>query len=79
MYCEVIAADPTGGADTPTRANLFERYAKVIGKKVTSKLNLPPTSSIVSNTLAHVADRIMANGGRPVPRDAIDRGGHLPA
>lgn len=73
MYCKVIAADPDGGSDAPTRSNLFERYAEVTGKKVTSKLDLPPTSSIVADALTHLADRILANGGQPVPRDAIEQ------
>lgn len=73
MYCEVIAADPQGGSDAPTRSNLFERYAEVIGKKVTCKLDLPPTSSIVAAALTHLADHILANGCRPVPRDAIEQ------
>ena len=72
MYCEVIATDPNGGSEAPTRSNLFERYAEVIGKKVASKLDLPPTSPIVVDALTHVADRILANEGRPVPRDAIE-------
>lgn len=72
MYCEVMAADPREGSDAPTRSSLFERYAEVIGKKVTSKLDLPQTSSLVADALAHIADRILANGGRPVPRDAIE-------
>jgi hypothetical protein len=73
MYCEVIAADPSAGAETPTRSTLFERYAVVIAKKVASKLDLPPTSSIVSKALTHVADSLLINGGRPVPRDGIER------
>jgi hypothetical protein len=73
MYCEVIAADHHGGSDAPTRSNLFERYAEVIGKKVTSKLDLPPTSSIVVDALTHVADCVLANDGRPVPRDSIEQ------
>jgi hypothetical protein len=73
MYCEVIAADPHEDTGAPTRSTLFERYAKVIGKKVASKLDLPPTSSIVEDALIRAADSILANGGRPVPRDAIEQ------
>jgi hypothetical protein len=73
MYCEVIAADPHGVSDAPARSNLFERYAEVIGTKVARKLDLPPTSSIVEDALTHIADRILANSGRPVPRSAIEQ------
>ena len=73
MYCKVIAAEPHGSAAAPTRSNLFERYAKVIGKKVASRLDLSPTSTIVPNALTHVADRILASDGRPVPRDLIEK------
>lgn len=80
MYCEVIAADPHMSPEGLTRSNLFERYAMVIGDKVKHKLDLPPTSSIVSSAITHVADRILANSGRPVPREAIEQelGAFLP-
>lgn len=45
----------------------------MIGKKVASNLNLPPTSSIVADALTHVADRVLANGGRPVPQDSTEQ------
>jgi hypothetical protein len=72
MYCEVMAADPLGRADAPTRSNLFERYSKVIGRKAASKLNLSPTSTVVSDALSQIADRILDNGGQPVRRDLIE-------
>ncbi len=73
MYCEVIAADPHGRSGPPTRSSLFERYALVVGQKVRRKLDLPPTSSVVSRALTHIADRIFENGGRPVPRNAMEQ------
>lgn len=73
MYCEVIAADPHGDTDPPTRSNLFGRYTEVIGRKATSKLGLPPTSGIVANALTDIADRILGNGGRPVARGLIEQ------
>lgn len=72
MYCEVMAADPLGRVDAPTRSNLFERYSKVIGRKAASKLNLSPTSTVVSDALSHTADRILDNGGQPMRRDLIE-------
>ncbi|WP_326557216.1 hypothetical protein [Micromonospora sp. NBC_01796] len=72
MYCEVIAAEPHGSAAAPSRSDLFERYAKVIGKRVASRLDLSPASTAVSTALTYVVDRILANGGSPVPRDLIE-------
>jgi hypothetical protein len=73
MYCEVIAADPYGSSNAPTRSNLFERYADVIGRKVAANLSLPPTTPVVKGALTLVADRILSNDGRPVSRDAMEQ------
>jgi hypothetical protein len=73
MYCEVLADDPDGVTGAPTRSNLFESYAGVIGKEVTRKLDLPPTSGVVADALTLLADRILANDGQPVPRDSIEQ------
>ncbi|MBF4763373.1 hypothetical protein ISU07_09575 [Nocardioides islandensis] len=73
MYCEVMAADPLEGADAPSRSSLFGRYSKVIGRKAANRLNLAPTSPIISDAMTHVADRILDNGGRPVPRELIEQ------
>lgn len=72
MYCEVLASTPRGGSVAPTRSNLFERYAEVVGRKVTRKLGLPPTSSTVADALTRLADSILANGGQPVPRVDVE-------
>ncbi|HVK19991.1 MAG TPA: hypothetical protein VM677_01385 [Actinokineospora sp.] len=72
MYCEVIAADPHGGVDAPTRSDLFTRYADVIGRKVASKLDLAPSTTTVSDALTRVAERILDNDGRPVARALIE-------
>ncbi|MCW4354164.1 hypothetical protein ONR57_12720 [Hoyosella sp. YIM 151337] len=73
MYCQVMAADPKGVVDAPTRSNLFDRYAEVVGKKVTRKLALPPTSRVVADALTHISDRLLQNGGRPIPRHQIEQ------
>jgi len=73
MYCEVLADDPARGGRTYPRSELFELYARVIGRRVTAKLDLPPTSRIVSDALTCVADRILANNGLPVPRESLER------
>jgi hypothetical protein len=76
MYCEIMASDPLGGSDTPTRSTLFERYAAVMAKNVVRKLNLPPTSGIVDEALTRVADLLLRKDGRPIPRataeEAVD-------
>lgn len=68
MYCEIMASDPHGNSDAPTRSTLFERYAAVTAKNVTRKLNLPPTSRVVAEALTRVADLLLQNDGRPIPR-----------
>lgn len=72
MYCEIMASDPLGGLEAPTRSTLFERYASVIGRKVARNLNLPPTSSVVDETLTRVADLMLRNDGRPIPRGTAE-------
>lgn len=40
----------------------------VTAKNVTRKLNLPPTSRVVAEALTRVADLLLQNDGRPIPR-----------
>lgn len=68
MYCEIIASDPLGGSDAPTRSTLFERYAAVTAKNVARKLNLAPTSPVVVDAVTRLADLLLRNDGRPIPR-----------
>jgi hypothetical protein len=72
MYCEIMASDPLRGSDAPTRSTLFERYAAVTAKNVTRKLNLPPTSPVVAEALTRVADLLLRNDGRPIPRASAE-------
>ncbi len=74
MYCEVLAAESDGDVEVPTRSGLFDRFARVIGKKVTGRLGLSPTSHVVSDAMDRVADLILSNKGQPVPRDSTEQG-----
>lgn len=72
MYCAVLAADPHCELDVPTRSNLFERYASVVGQEVATKLGLAPTATTVSEALDWLAEQILRNDGRPVPRVQVE-------
>lgn len=68
MYCEVLAHEKSRRTDPITRSNLFERFAKARSWEVLVRLELPPSSDVVSRALELAADLVLANRGQPVPR-----------
>lgn len=68
MYCKVVATDRHAVIETPTRSNLFQRFAGAVGGEVTRKLELSPSSKIVMDAVALIADQILRNDGKPIPR-----------
>jgi len=68
MYCEVLAAEPGAMTEPPTRSTLFTRFAEIRLGHARDRLRLSPTSDLPQQALDHVADLLIANDGRPIPR-----------
>lgn len=73
MYCKVLATERHSDFETPTRSNLFQRFVKAVGKEAAKKLGLSPTSKTISDALALIADCILRNDGRPIPRAEVEQ------
>ncbi|ALG27970.1 hypothetical protein [Glutamicibacter halophytocola] len=68
MYCEVLASEKSRHTDPITRSNLFERFAKARSREVLARLELSPSSEVVSKAIEIVADLLLNHRGQPVPR-----------
>lgn len=72
MFCEVLAADGPGAAGSLTRSTLFGRFATVRAARVIDALRLAPSSSVVADAMDVLADKLLAAGGRPIPRAEVE-------
>lgn len=72
MFCEVLAADGPGAAGSLTRSTLFGRFATVRAARVIDALRLAPSSSVVADAMNVLADKLLAAGGRPIPRADVE-------
>lgn len=72
MYCEVLSRETSGRSEPLTRSNLFERFAEVRARQVVQKLELSPTSDVVSKAMVVIADLLLANHGQAVGRDTVE-------
>lgn len=72
MFCEVLASEGPGTADSLTRSTLFGRFAIVRAARVIDALRLAPSSHVVADALDVLADKLLAAGGRPIPRSDVE-------
>lgn len=72
MFCEVLASDGPGTAESLTRSTLFGRFAATRAARVIDALRLAPSSHVVIEALDVLADELLAAGGRPIPRAAVE-------
>ncbi|MBM4523045.1 hypothetical protein GS462_00320 [Rhodococcus hoagii] len=72
MYCAVIAGGVGDNTDPPSRSTLFARFAQLQSARVRDHLQLPPTSTVVSDALSAMADRLLANRGQAVARANVE-------
>ncbi|MFE4464054.1 hypothetical protein ACFRCR_02940 [Oerskovia sp. NPDC056781] len=72
MFCEVLAADGPGAAESLTRSTLFGRFATVRAARVIDALRLAPSSNVVADAMVLLADKLLAAGGRPISRADVE-------
>lgn len=72
MFCEVLASDGPEAAGDLNRTTLFGRFAAVRAVRVIDALRLAPSSRIVGGALDILADKLLAAGGRPIPRADVE-------
>lgn len=72
MFCEVLSSDGPKSAGSLTRTTLFGRFAIVRAARVIDALRLAPSSNVVADALDVLADKLLAAGGRPIPRAGVE-------
>lgn len=72
MYCAVIEGGLGDDFDPPTRSTLFARFAELQSHRVRDHLELAPTSTLITDALGVVADKLLINRGQAVARTNIE-------
>lgn len=72
LFCELAAREPRFLNVTPSRTQLFDEFKRMVGRDVASKLELPPTTRVVTAAMELIADRQLESSGRAVSRAEVE-------